>query len=78
MLFRSDKNGKIPNKDDHLIDDMRYIFNAASYDFTKLPDDPIIDVDDIINKRAIDDFLEYVKDNDLNLGYGDIIGEFYE
>lgn len=76
--YVKDKNGRIPKENDHLIDCMRYIFNAANYDFTKLPEPEKIDQDDIVNVSAIEDFIEYSKKNSLNIGYDDIIGEFYD
>lgn len=39
--YQRDANGKIPKKNDHLIDDLRYILNQAGYD--TVPRDPWVD-----------------------------------
>lgn len=76
--YIKDDKGRIPNKNDHLIDDMRYIFSGASYDFTLLPEIPKIDDEMLIPVPAHIDFMKYMEENDSGIGYEEILREFYE
>lgn len=73
--YIKDKNGNIPKDNDHLIDDMRYIYNASGYDFTLLPDTDIIDDDDKINVKA---HIDVQNLQSFNIGYEDVLDEYYD
>jgi len=66
--YRKDENGKIPKKDDHLIDALRYGLNAAHYDFN--PNDKPKEVEDTRRGRALTYDYAMSEDRELEYDYG--------
>lgn len=69
--YRKDGSGKIPKKDDHLIDCLRYIFDSHHYSIKRVAEP---EVDPVTSKRAFrleDDFPDLFN-NDDNLGWMEI------
>lgn len=55
--LKKDKNGKIPKKDDHLIDDFRYILGAAFYSIPKRAE-LVIEADENFRGRSLESDLD--------------------
>ena len=60
--YHKDEKGNIPKKNDHAIDDLRYLLHAAGYEFN--PEEPPIPEEDRPERGFTmeDDFPEYVDD----------------
>ena len=62
MHYRKDKHGKIPKKNDHQIDNTRYLLNASSYSMNKEYEEEIPDEDRRFVKRKIGDYFPGLND----------------
>ena len=66
--YYKDDKGRIPKEDDHLIDAIRYLYNAANYDFV-----PQVEFKEI--SRTSYNFMDDIATEDE---YANIIGDLYE
>jgi len=65
--YRKDKNGKIPKKNDHLIDCFRYILDASYYDLQEKKEYVEAKDDDFRGARINDDFPEFQDDGSYSI-----------
>ena len=74
--YATDENGKIPKKNDHLIDCIRYLFNDAHL-HTVPKTRYKIDDEEMIRVMPEDGFPDFEEELPFD-PYDDITGEFYE
>ncbi len=74
--YSTDEHGRIKKKNDHLIDDSRYILNAMNYD--KVPSEKPKTESELFSHRkkiTIEDDLQDLKQGDI---YASVDSELYD